>query len=144
MGLPTTPLLVVRDGREIPIADSGAPIHDHNAAIAGVVLVFRDQTEERTAQKQLEESNERITMTLAEKDTLLRELFHRTKNTMQVISSMLVLQAAQSQSPEVHKLRAGYRAQNLRHVACASETLSKPRIFHELIWTPISQNWPIF
>lgn len=104
IGLSNHTLLIARDGREIPIADSGAPIHDHNAAIAGVVLVFRDQTDEWTAQKQLKESHEHIKRALAEKETLLRELFHRTKNTMQVITSMLALQAAQSQSPEVHKL----------------------------------------
>ena len=49
-------LLVDRNGREIPIADSGAPIRDKSGRISGVVLVFRDQTEERQLRKQLEES----------------------------------------------------------------------------------------
>ncbi len=35
---------------------------------------------------------------------LLRELYHRTKNNMQVIRSMLVLQAASLKTPEVDKL----------------------------------------
>jgi len=42
--------LVARDGTERPIADSGAPIRDASGHISGVVLVFRDQTEERRAQ----------------------------------------------------------------------------------------------
>lgn len=37
--------LIARDGKEITIADSGAPIHDKNSRIIGVVLVFRDMTE---------------------------------------------------------------------------------------------------
>lgn len=45
-----------------------------------------------------------ITRALGEKETLLRELYHRTKNNMQVIRSMLVLQAAHSPHPEVKKL----------------------------------------
>ena len=46
-------MLIARDGTERPIADSGAPIRDENNNILGVVLVFRDQTEERAAQKEL-------------------------------------------------------------------------------------------
>ncbi|NPV67436.1 MAG: PAS domain S-box protein [Anaerolineae bacterium] len=56
VGLANHTLLLARDGREIPIADSGAPIFDIDGNITGVVLVFRDQTEERAAQKALEES----------------------------------------------------------------------------------------
>jgi len=44
-------LLISRDGKEIPIADSGAPIVDESGVPAGVVLVFRDQSEERLAER---------------------------------------------------------------------------------------------
>ncbi len=47
-------LLISRDGKEIPIADSGAPIFDANSKIIGCVLVFRDQTKERKAQHAIE------------------------------------------------------------------------------------------
>ena len=53
VGLANHTLLIARDGIERPIADSGAPIRDENNNILGVVLVFRDQTEERAAQKEL-------------------------------------------------------------------------------------------
>jgi len=46
-------LLITKDGKEIPIADSGAPIKNENNEIIGVVLVFREQIEERTASKLL-------------------------------------------------------------------------------------------
>jgi PAS domain S-box-containing protein len=51
VGLANHTVLLSRDGREIPIADSGAPIRDEQSKISGVVLVFRDQTEERDAQR---------------------------------------------------------------------------------------------
>lgn len=47
IGLANHTLLISKDGQEIPIADAGAPIFDQDHQITGVVLVFRDQTEER-------------------------------------------------------------------------------------------------
>jgi PAS domain S-box-containing protein len=58
VGLANHTLLIARDGSESPIADSGAPIRDENGHIIGVVLVFRDQTEERRASKALRASEE--------------------------------------------------------------------------------------
>jgi len=60
VGLANHTALVARDGSERIIADSGAPIHDHNSEIIGVVLVFRDITkaykmdEELRRKRQLE------------------------------------------------------------------------------------------
>ncbi|MFQ6614763.1 MAG: PAS domain S-box protein [Fidelibacterota bacterium] len=51
VGLANHTLLIHRDGREIPIADSGAPIRNAKGKIIGVVLVFRDQTEERLSRQ---------------------------------------------------------------------------------------------
>ncbi|MCL5405545.1 MAG: PAS domain S-box protein [Deltaproteobacteria bacterium] len=51
VGLANHTILLARDGREVPIADSGAPIRNEQGDIQGVVLVFRDQTDERAAQR---------------------------------------------------------------------------------------------
>ncbi len=59
VGLANHTELVTRDGAKLPIADSGAPIRDADGGIRGVVLVFRDQTEERTAERALRESDAR-------------------------------------------------------------------------------------
>ena len=53
VGLANHTLLMARDGVKRPIADSGAPILDGRGAVTGVVLVFRDQTEERAAMEAL-------------------------------------------------------------------------------------------
>jgi two-component system CheB/CheR fusion protein len=50
VGLANHTVFLTRDGREVPIADSGAPIRDGRGEIAGVVLVFRDVQELRSAE----------------------------------------------------------------------------------------------
>ena len=60
VGLANHTLLISKDGKEIPIADSGAPIRNENGDIDGVVLVFRDQLKERAAQKILKESESQL------------------------------------------------------------------------------------
>jgi two-component system CheB/CheR fusion protein len=51
VGLANHTLLLARDGAEVPIADSGAPIRDAGGKITGVVLVFRDISELRRAER---------------------------------------------------------------------------------------------
>ncbi len=45
--LPNETVLIDRNGRELSIADSGAPIRDASSAVIGMVIVFRDVTEKR-------------------------------------------------------------------------------------------------
>ncbi|MGQ8336358.1 sensor histidine kinase [Sunxiuqinia sp. A32] len=47
VGLANHTLLISRNGKETPIADSAAPIRNNDGKIIGVVLVFRDQSEEK-------------------------------------------------------------------------------------------------
>jgi PAS domain S-box-containing protein len=56
VGLANHTLLIARDGTERPIADSGAPVFGETGQVAGVVLVFRDQTEERQKLNALRDS----------------------------------------------------------------------------------------
>ena len=52
VGLANHTVLIARDGTRKPIADSSAPICDEKGKISGVVLIFRDQTGERAAQRE--------------------------------------------------------------------------------------------
>ncbi|MDA3941989.1 MAG: PAS domain S-box protein [Bacteroidetes bacterium] len=60
VGLANHTMLKSRDGREIPIDDSGAPIIDKEGKLLGVVMVFSDQTENYAKQNELKESRERF------------------------------------------------------------------------------------
>ncbi len=60
----------------------------------GVAITYGDISERKQAQEALAAS-------LAEKEALLRELYHRTKNNMQVICAMLSMQSLERESVEV-------------------------------------------
>jgi len=60
IGLANHSVLISRDGTERPIADSGAPIRDQDGTVHGVVLVFRDQTEERASTARLADREQRL------------------------------------------------------------------------------------
>ncbi len=53
-------ILILRDGNQCGIANSCAPIRDHDGQIIGTVLVFRDITAENAAQQALLDSTELV------------------------------------------------------------------------------------
>ncbi|MBU4067965.1 MAG: response regulator [Proteobacteria bacterium] len=59
VGLANHTILISKDGTEIPIDDSGAPVKDEKGNIIGVVLVFHDIIERYEAEKKLQESEKR-------------------------------------------------------------------------------------
>jgi PAS domain S-box-containing protein len=79
--------ILFKDGRVID--RYSAPMIGSDGAYFGRFWNFRDITEKKISTKKLQKSVE-------EKDILLRELYHRTKNNMQVICSMLVLKSSQA------------------------------------------------
>jgi PAS domain S-box-containing protein len=53
VGLANHTVLIRKNGDEIPIDDSGAPIHNDSGEISGVVLVFRDISERKKAEEEI-------------------------------------------------------------------------------------------
>jgi len=61
VGLANHTILLSKDGREIPVDDSGAPIRkESDQSIAGVILVFRDVTERKRNEKTMRALQERF------------------------------------------------------------------------------------
>jgi PAS domain S-box-containing protein len=59
VGLANHTMLIRRDGGEVPIDDSGAPIWNDEHGLYGVVLVFRDVTERRDAERKIADAYNR-------------------------------------------------------------------------------------
>jgi PAS domain S-box-containing protein len=83
----------------------------------GLAVAWTDVTERR----ELAEALRRL---LGEKDNLLRELSHRTKNNMQVIESLLGLQAAKSGDARLARM-LGEARNRIRAMALVHEKLFK-------------------
>jgi PAS domain S-box-containing protein len=74
------------DGTSFPVEYSSSPIIE-KGEVKGGVVTFTDITERKKSEKMIDDS-------LKEKDVLLREIHHRVKNNMQIISSLLNLQSS--------------------------------------------------
>ncbi|MEO8185693.1 MAG: diguanylate cyclase, partial [Deltaproteobacteria bacterium] len=90
--LPETALLLRRDGKEVPIEDTVATIHDREGNIAGAVNVFRDVSEAREAAQRLRHSAQHDSLTGLPNRVLLDDriaqalaLADRRKNTVALL-----------------------------------------------------------
>lgn len=117
VGLANHTVLLRKDGSQFPIADSGAPILNSKDEVLGAVVVFQDMSERHESAVKLETS-------LREKDVLLREVHHRVKNNMQIIVSLLDLQAREVQDPNA--------AQRFKDIQNHIMTMS---LVHEKLYT---------
>lgn len=85
------------DGTYRWIMDTGVPLFDEEGQLGGYIGTCMDLTERKGMEDQLRRM-------LKEKDSLLREVHHRVKNNLQVLSSLLNLQSASIKDPVVTQL----------------------------------------
>jgi len=77
------------DGVEIVASGTARPVLNGEGKQIGAVLTLRDETERETEREELRK-------TVEVKDLLLREIHHRVKNNLQIVSSLLNLQSRRS------------------------------------------------
>jgi PAS domain S-box-containing protein len=73
-------------GQQKRLTSVAAPVRDHDGAVSGFIGITLDATAQL-------EAADAIARSLKEKETLLKEVHHRVKNNLQVIGSMIGLQA---------------------------------------------------
>jgi PAS domain S-box-containing protein len=103
------------DGSTLPVLFSYAPLHGERTGKQRAVCVAQDLSERQTAREKLRRS-------LEEKDVLLREIHHRVKNNLQIISSLLSLQENSELAPRAARRLAAGR-QRIRSMALVHERL---------------------
>jgi PAS domain S-box-containing protein len=83
---------VRKDGKRIDVSLTLSPVQDASGRTTAASIVVRDVTEHKAAEEQIKSS-------LREKEVLLKEIHHRVKNNLQIISSLLNLQSGHIQDP---------------------------------------------
>jgi PAS domain S-box-containing protein len=100
------------DGLEFPVDVMISPMGDNDAT---VLCVLRDVSARVASEQQLRES-------LREKETLLKEIHHRVKNNLAVISSLLYLQSTRTDDLELRTVLEESQ-RRVRSMALVHETL---------------------
>ena len=92
---------VRKDGRRFFASGVVTAVRDAQGALRGFVKIMRDVTEHRLAGEKLKQHADLLRISVAEKEALLKEVHHRVKNNLQVIVSLLNLQARQIEEKRI-------------------------------------------
>ena len=130
--------LIPRDGTEIPIDDSAAPIRDDKGNVSGVVLVFRDITERKRAEEELQQTFEKLQRTLEGTVHALTATAERrdpyTAGHQQRVTRLACAIAQEMGFPEeqIEGIRVAGLIHDIGKINVPAEILSKPGVLNEI------------
>jgi len=107
VGLANHTLLIRKDGSEIPIDDSGAPIRDGQGGIRGIVLVFRDFTQQKRAEQEVLAAKDAAETANKSKDQFLAMLSHELRTPLTPVLATLNLWEASEEIPPALRADVG-------------------------------------
>ncbi|MCY2988745.1 MAG: PAS domain S-box protein [Planctomycetota bacterium] len=102
-------------GRDVWVHTVKTPLRNARGEIIGIFGLLLDITERKRSEEALRDA-------LREKESLLREVHHRVKNNLQVISSLVRLQAGQIENPSTRAALQDMQ-NRIRSMALLHETL---------------------
>jgi PAS domain S-box-containing protein len=117
VGLANHTLLIARDGTEVPLDDSGAPIRDAQGSITGVVLVFRDISERKVLERELHDRMEALAEADRRKDEFLAMLAHELRNPLGAVNNALQILRVGDVSRPAWQRAMGVADRQVKHQA---------------------------
>jgi PAS domain S-box-containing protein len=117
VGLANHTALIARDGTEYVIDDSAAPIRDKDSKMLGIVLVFRDVTDQKRTEAALI-----ATEKLAVAGRLAASIAHEIHNPLDSVANLLYLIARES-DPEKRNEYLNMAQQELKRTMQISRTM---------------------
>ena len=117
------------DGRSWWAHLSAYLMHDEDGNVTGVIESVRDVTEQKQAEERLREA-------LAQKDHLMKELNHRVKNNLNMLSSLMSLKDAETEedlSDITHRIAAIGLVHEKLHQYDESQLISVREYLQELL-----------
>ncbi len=124
VGLANHTVLISKDGGEIPIDDSGAPIKNMQGEVTGAVLVFHDVTEKRRAERELSK---------------LSSVIERTPDSIFITDKDGLIEYV---NPAFEKLTGYTKEEAIGRKPNIVKSGEHDKVFYELLWETILSGNP--
>jgi PAS domain S-box-containing protein len=112
------------DGGTIWLSTSKVPLRDEQNRIIGILGIYQDITERRQRERALK-------ALVREKDALLKEVHHRVKNNLALITSLMRLEAGKSKEAETKSALKAMQTR-IHSVLLLNETLYKTQHYSRI------------